>query len=104
MVALVTQQPVELILLKQVAGYLATPMFLVDPDGNLLFYNEPAEDPDRGGVAQRGGDADGHPALVDEVQRVARVALVEEDLPPAEAPAASGRQHPSAILLRQGTE
>jgi PAS domain-containing protein len=40
----VTQQPVELILLKQVAGYLATPMFLVDPDGNLLFYNEPAEE------------------------------------------------------------
>ncbi|HEV7865683.1 MAG TPA: PAS domain-containing protein [Acidimicrobiia bacterium] len=38
------QQTVELILLKQVAGYLATPMFLVDPDGNLLFYNEPAEE------------------------------------------------------------
>ena len=38
------QQPVELILLKQVAGYLATPMFLVDPDGNLLYYNEPAEE------------------------------------------------------------
>jgi PAS domain-containing protein len=39
----VSQQPVELILLKQVAGYLATPLFLVDPDGTLLFYNEPAE-------------------------------------------------------------
>jgi len=37
-------QPVELILLKQVAGYLATPMFLVDPAGNLLYYNEPAEE------------------------------------------------------------
>jgi PAS domain-containing protein len=43
-VAPVAQQPVELILLKQVAGYLATPMFLVDPDGNLLYYNEPAEE------------------------------------------------------------
>ena len=42
--AAVAQQPVELILLKQVAGYLATPMFLVDPEGNLLHYNEPAED------------------------------------------------------------
>jgi PAS domain-containing protein len=40
----VVQQPVELILLKQVAGYLATPMFLVDPAGTLLFYNEPAEE------------------------------------------------------------
>lgn len=38
------QQPIELILLKQVSGYLATPMFLVDPNGKLLFYNEPAEE------------------------------------------------------------
>jgi PAS fold len=37
------QQSVELILLKQVAGYLAIPMFLVGPDGGLLYYNEPAE-------------------------------------------------------------
>jgi PAS domain-containing protein len=37
------QHPVELILLKQVAGYLATPMFLVDPSGDLIYYNEPAE-------------------------------------------------------------
>lgn len=44
MVATVSQHPVELILLKQVAGYLATPMFLVDPEGDLLFYNEPAEE------------------------------------------------------------
>jgi PAS domain-containing protein len=34
---------VELILLKQVAGYLATPVFLVDSEGTLLYYNEPAE-------------------------------------------------------------
>jgi PAS domain-containing protein len=39
----VTQHPVELIVLKQVASYLATPIFLVDPEGNLLYYNEPAE-------------------------------------------------------------
>ncbi len=34
---------IELILLKQVAEYLATPVFLVDADGTLLYYNEPAE-------------------------------------------------------------
>ena len=34
---------VELILMKQVASYLAMAVFLVDPAGNLLFYNEPAE-------------------------------------------------------------
>ena len=34
---------VELILTKQLASYLSMPIFLVDPAGNLLFYNEPAE-------------------------------------------------------------
>jgi PAS domain-containing protein len=35
--------PIQLILMRQLAGYLSVPVFLVDPDGNLLFYNEPAE-------------------------------------------------------------
>lgn len=38
------QQEVEVILARQLADYLALPIFLVDPNGNLLFYNEPAED------------------------------------------------------------
>ena len=29
--------------MKQVASYLAVPIFLVDPAGTLIFYNEPAE-------------------------------------------------------------
>ncbi|HVL81526.1 MAG TPA: PAS domain-containing protein [Actinomycetota bacterium] len=37
------QFPVELILLRQVASSLAMPIFIVDISGNLLFYNEPAE-------------------------------------------------------------
>ncbi len=36
--------PLELLLLKQVAGYLAMPVFLVDEDGALAYYNEPAEE------------------------------------------------------------
>ena len=36
--------PIELLLLKQVAGYLATPVFLIDEDGALEYYNEPAEE------------------------------------------------------------
>jgi PAS domain-containing protein len=39
----VAQHEVELILMKQVASYLAMPVFLVDPKGSLLYYNEPAE-------------------------------------------------------------
>jgi PAS domain-containing protein len=37
------QQPVELILLKQWAGFLALPVWIMDDRGNLLYYNEPAE-------------------------------------------------------------
>jgi PAS domain-containing protein len=38
-----SQRGVELILMRQLASSLAMPIFLVDPSGNLLFYNEPAE-------------------------------------------------------------
>jgi PAS domain-containing protein len=38
-----SQRAVELILMRQLACSLAMPIFLVDPAGNLLFYNEPAE-------------------------------------------------------------
>ena len=37
------QQPIELILLKQWASYLALPVWIMDDQGNLLYYNEPAE-------------------------------------------------------------
>jgi len=37
------QKAVEIILTRQLASYLAMPVFLVDPEGNLLYYNEPAE-------------------------------------------------------------
>ncbi|NVJ84877.1 MAG: hypothetical protein HWE15_01130 [Algoriphagus sp.] len=35
-------QPLELILGRQFVDTLSLPAFLVDPEGNLLFYNEPA--------------------------------------------------------------
>ena len=35
--------PIEVILLRELAGHLSMPIFVVDPDGDLLFYNEPAE-------------------------------------------------------------
>jgi PAS domain-containing protein len=38
-----TQREIEIILSRQLASYLAIPIFIVDPEGNLLFYNEPAE-------------------------------------------------------------
>jgi PAS domain-containing protein len=38
-----TQQEVEVILARHLAENLALPMFIVDPQGNLIFFNEPAE-------------------------------------------------------------
>ena len=38
-----SQKAIEVILARQFAGSLALPVFIVDPDGSLLFYNEPAE-------------------------------------------------------------
>jgi len=37
------QREIEVILTRQLASYLALPIFIVDPDGTLVFYNEPAE-------------------------------------------------------------
>jgi PAS domain-containing protein len=37
------QQTIELILLKQWATHIATPVWITDLEGNLVFYNEPAE-------------------------------------------------------------
>jgi PAS domain-containing protein len=38
-----TQKEIEVILTRQLASYLAMPIFVVDPTGNLVYYNEPAE-------------------------------------------------------------
>jgi PAS domain-containing protein len=37
------QQPVEMILVRQLAGYLSVPVLVMDPAGTVVYYNEPAE-------------------------------------------------------------
>ena len=37
------QLPVELILLRQASSYLDLPIFLINADGWLVYFNEPAE-------------------------------------------------------------
>ncbi len=37
------QQPVEMILLKQWAEHMGSSVWLMDAAGNLVYYNEPAE-------------------------------------------------------------
>jgi PAS domain S-box-containing protein len=38
-----SQKPIELILMRQLASSLVMPIFLVDPSGTLVYYNEAAE-------------------------------------------------------------
>ena len=38
-----SEKRLEVILTRLLAGYLATPMLLVDAAGTLVFFNEPAE-------------------------------------------------------------
>lgn len=38
-----SQQPIEMILLRQLASLLTVPIWMMDADGNLVFYNESAE-------------------------------------------------------------
>ena len=37
------QKAIEVILTRQLASYLAMPIFILDPGGTLVFFNEPAE-------------------------------------------------------------
>ena len=38
-----SQQEIEVILSRHLAEYLAMPIFIVNPEGDLVFYNEQAE-------------------------------------------------------------
>ena len=38
------QQPIELILVRHLGSLLTTPVFVVDVHGDLVYFNEPAED------------------------------------------------------------
>lgn len=37
------QLPVEIILLRQLVSYLTMPIWMMDAEGNVIYYNEPAE-------------------------------------------------------------
>ncbi len=39
---MVAQKEIEVILARHLASYLALPIFIVDPQGALIYYNEPA--------------------------------------------------------------
>lgn len=51
------QQPLELILLRQLAEHLSIPIWVIDGNGDLLFFNEAAES----ALGIRGDDVDQMP-------------------------------------------
>ncbi len=38
-----SQEPIEIILLRQLASYLTIPIWIANAEGELIYYNEPAE-------------------------------------------------------------
>jgi len=74
-------KPIQLILARQLASSLAVPILLVDTDGTLVFYNEPAEvilDQRFDESGEMAADAwSGRFALADE----ARKPIAQEDRP-----------------------
>jgi PAS domain-containing protein len=38
-----SQKEIEMILARQLSSYLAVPIFIVDPDGTMVYFNRPAE-------------------------------------------------------------
>lgn len=38
-----SRKDIEVILMRQLASYLAMPIIVIAPDGTLIYYNEPAE-------------------------------------------------------------
>jgi len=39
-----SQNEIEVILLRQLVSYLAMPVFIADNEGDLIYFNEPAEE------------------------------------------------------------
>lgn len=79
-----SQYPLELILVRQLATHLATPAFLADPAGTVVFYNEAA-----GALLGRPHEEAG------ELSLAAWHALLE----PADGRAGSVDQRPLAVAL-----
>ena len=73
--------PIQIILTRQLAGYLSVPTFLVDPKGTLLFYNEPAEV-----LLGRRFDETGAMPAEEWSTAFAPVDLEDQPIPPAELP------------------
>lgn len=81
------QQPIELILLRHLASRLAIPVFIVDPNGDMIYFNEAAE-----GVLGR---------RYDEIRTMPFEEWTTAFLPRAESSPLSGDDLPLAVAVRE---
>lgn len=77
----VEQQEIELILSRHWASYLETPIFIIDPDGNLLYYNESAESILGRRFAETGTMSYEEWSTVFQITDIHRKPIAPEDLP-----------------------
>ena len=61
------QKSLVLILARELATNLATPIYIADADGDLVYFNEPAEQIAGGRFADRGETIDGRPLVREEM-------------------------------------
>lgn len=75
------QQEIELILSRHWASYLETPIFIIDPEGNLLYYNESAESILGRRFAETGAMSYEDWSTVFQITDIDRKPIAPEDLP-----------------------
>ena len=76
-----TAKSIQIILARQLASCVATPILLVDPDGTLIYYNEPAE-----AIFNQRYDETGEQPATEWMSRIAALDDERNPLPPEERP------------------
>jgi PAS domain-containing protein len=76
-----TAKSIQIILARQLASCIATPILLVDPEGTLIYYNEPAE-----AIFNQRYDETGELPAAEWMSRIAALDDDRNPIAPAERP------------------
>jgi PAS domain-containing protein len=91
-----TSKSIQIILARQLASCIATPILLVDPLGTLIYYNEPAE-----AIFNQRFDETGEVPAAEWIVRFAAVDGDRNPIPPEDRPMmrALAERHPVSRTL-----
>jgi PAS domain-containing protein len=87
-----TSKPIQLILARQLASSVAMPILLLDAQGNLVFYNEPAEE-----ILRRRYDETGEISADELLEFLEVVDEQPKPVPPEERPTRITRRERRAV-------